>query len=457
MSHASGIGAFGYRQELKRTLSLSDLVVYGLVSVSPIAPWSTFGIVFNTSHGMVPLVYAIGFAAMFFTAMGYVTMSAEFPIAGSVYTYAGLGIGSDVGFLAGWALLLDYLLVPTLIFVICAVAAHAVFPAMPLPLLVASFLAFTTIINLLGIESTAKLSLAMLALQFVMLALFATLAIVAIKHGLGHFSLTPVYDAERLRPALVFGALSVAMVSFLGFDSISTLAEENSQGVESIGKATLLTLVFAAILFVVQTYLASLFVLDRSSFGEGDAAASAFYTIAKALGGAWFRFTVSIIGVLISNLASGLAAQAATARLLYSMARDGRLPKIVGHVSRRRKVPDAAILLIMTITLALGVSFANHLELIASMVSFGAMIGFLALHLSVMIHFVFRKRSRRWIRHLVVPIVGFALVAYVLVNAQANAKLAGTCWMAAGLAVLLAFKYRQQRAPRHHPTAGRPG
>src|SRR5580698_10524766 len=127
--------AFGYRQELKRALSPFDLLVYGLVFIVPTAPWSSFGFVFNASHGMVPLVYFVGLVAMMFTALSYMTMSAAFPVAGSVYAYAGRGIGESAGFLAGWALLLDYLLLPTLIYVICGVAIHAVLPVLPKPLL----------------------------------------------------------------------------------------------------------------------------------------------------------------------------------------------------------------------------------------------------------------------------------------------------------------------------------
>src|SRR5579859_3244878 len=158
---AGDLEAFGYKQELKRTLSPFDLLVYGLVFIVPTAPWSSFGFVYNASHGMVPLVYVVGLVAMMFTALSYMTMSAAFPVAGSVYAYAGRGIGESAGFLAGWALLLDYLLLPTLIYVICAVAVHAVIPALPKPLLVAVFLGFNTLINLTGIESTARLSIIM--------------------------------------------------------------------------------------------------------------------------------------------------------------------------------------------------------------------------------------------------------------------------------------------------------
>jgi amino acid transporter len=436
------MNSLGYRQELKRSLSPFDLLVYGLVFITPIAPWSSFGFVFNASHGMVPLVYVVGLVAMLFTALSYMTMSAAFPVAGSVYAYAGRAIGESAGFLAGWALLLDYLLLPTLIYVICAVSVHAVAPALPKPLLVAAFLGFNTLVNLWGIESTARLSMIMLWLQLALLALFMVLGIVALARGVhgAHLALTPLFDAHKVNPSLIFGALSLAVLSFLGFDAISTLTEEAKGGAKAVGRATMLSLLLAAGLFIAQTYLASLFVLDRTSFKSGDEASTAFLGIARIVGGEPFRWAVSLLGVLFSGLAAALTAQAATARLIYSMARDGMLPRVLAHVGARRQTPDRAILLTAVITLALGLTLVNQLELLTSMVNFGALSGFLALHLSVVIHFIVRQRSRRWFRHLVVPVIGFAIVAYVLVNAQTNAKIAGLIWMAVGGATVLLLK-----------------
>ena len=433
------VEALGYKQELKRALSPFDLLVYGLVFIVPIAPWSSFGFVFNASNGMVPLVYFVGLVAMAFTALSYATMSAAFPVAGSVYAYAGRGIGENTGFLAGWALLLDYLLLPTLIYVICAASVHAIYPQVPKALLVTAFLGFNTAINLFGVESTARLSVVLLVSQLILLALFMTLCVLAVLHGVNgaHWTIKPLYDAHRVTPSLIFGALSLAVLSFLGFDAISTLTEEAKGGAKAVGWATMLSLLLAAGLFILQTWLASLVVLDRASFKPGDETTTAFLVVAKLIGGEWFRFVVSIVGVLLSGLAGALTAQAATARLVYSMARDGMLPRALAHVGAKRQAPDRAILLVAIITLALGVVMVDQIELLTSMVNFGALTGFLALHVSVVWHFMARQRSRDWIRHLVVPTLGFLIVGYVLVNAELNAKIAGACWMTVGIVALL--------------------
>jgi amino acid transporter len=444
---SADVESFGYRQELKRTLSPFDLLVYGLVFIVPIAPWSSFGFVFNASHGMVPLVYVVGFVAMVFTARSYMVMSAAFPVAGSVYAYAGRGIGESAGFLAGWALLLDYLLLPTLIYVICAVAIHAVLPVLPKPLLVAAFLALNTTVNIVGIESTAKLSIVLLVLQLLLLAAFMGLCLVGLAHGVGgaHLALSPLFDAHKVTPPLIFGALSLAVLSFLGFDAISTLTEEAKGGARAVGWATMVSLLLAAGLFVIQTYLASLFVLDRPSFAPGDEAATAFFIIAKTVGGEPLRWSVSILGVLFSGLAGALTAQAATARLIYSMARDGMLPKALARVDAKRQTPVRAILLIAAVTLVLGVLLVDYLELLTSMVNFGALTGFLALHVSVVVWFLTRQKSRQWFSHLVSPLIGFAIVGYVMINIQTNAKIAGLIWLGVGVVMLLVIKARGGR------------
>ncbi len=444
---SADLESFGYKQELKRTLSPFDLLVYGLVFIVPIAPWSSFGFVFNASHGMVPLVYAVGLVAMLFTARSYVVMSAAFPVAGSVYAYAGRGIGVSAGFLAGWALLLDYLLLPTLIYVICAVSIHAVLPMLPKPLLVAVFLGINTTVNIVGIESTAKLSIVLLGLQLLLLGVFTVLCLIGLAHGVNgaHLSMSPLFDAHKVTPPLIFGALSLAALSFLGFDAISTLTEEARGGARAVGMATMASLLLAAGLFVLQTYLASLFVLDRKSFAPGDEAATAFFIIAKTVGGEPLRWSVSILGVLFSGLAGALTAQAATARLIYSMARDGMLPRALAHVGAKRKTPDRAILLVAAITLALGIFLVNQIELLTSIVNFGALTGFLALHVSVVVWFMVRQKSRRWFTHLICPLLGFAIIGYVLLNTQTNAKIVGVAWLGVGAIVLLVIKFRGGR------------
>lgn len=439
--------ALGYKQELKRSLSLTDLLVYGLVSIVPGAPVAVFGIVFNASKGMVPLVYFVGLVAMAFTAYSYVLMSRAYPVAGSVYTYAARSIGEAAGFVAGWAILLDYLLGPALAYVACAIAIHAIVPAIPDFVSVVVLLGLATAVNYLGIETTARTNFILLGLQFVILVIFMAVGVAAAARGTAgaHLSLQPLYNPAVLTPSVIFGALSLAVLSFLGFDAISILSEEARHGPSPVGRATMLSLCICAFLFMAETYLASLFVLGHTHFAKGSPTNEAFYTIAGVVGGGWLKFLVAVPGVLIGAVASALAGQAATARLLYSMARDRKLPHWLAHVHPVRKVPERAVFAVAAITLAIGVFMVSRLELLTSMVSFGALVGFLLLHVSVMAHFR-REGSRAWWKHYVAPAIGLVIIGYVLWNAQANAKIAGACWLVLGAGFYFALRARGRSA-----------
>jgi amino acid transporter len=436
------IAAFGYKQELKLSLGLFDLLAYGLVFIVPTAPIAVFGIVFNASHGMVPIVYIIGLVSMIFVALSYMTMAKAFPVAGSVYTYASRSLGATVGFFAGWAMLLDYVLIPTLAYVASAIALQSVFPDLSKPLCVVVMVLIATVINYLGIETTARMSFVLLTFQLVTLVFFGAAAWQAIAHHVAgaHFSLVPLYNPAELTPGIIFGALSLAVLSFLGFDAISTLSEESRGGSALIGRATMLSLCLSAVLFVAQTWLASLFVLGKTSLPPGDATNAAFYDIAALAGGPMLKFLLAVPGIFLAQIAGAVAAQAATARLLFSMARDGELPRTLAHIDAKRKVPTRAVFLVAAVTLLTGILMADRLELLTSMVSFGALLGFLLLQVSVVAYFIWRKKSRNWLRHLVAPSIGFTIIAYVLYNAEPNAKIAGATWMTAGLAAFIALK-----------------
>jgi amino acid transporter len=442
------IEQFGYRQELKRSLSLLDLIIYGLVYINIVAPLTTFGIVFNESRGMVPLIYVVGAIAMTFTALSYVTMSRAFPVAGSVYAYAARGIGESAGFVAGWAILLDYGLLQTVGYVVTAVAIQSLIPEVPRAVWIILMLAINTTINLLGIEATARMNRWICGVMFATVGLFMLVALIGLARGVAgaELSMAPFYRPTEFSPNVIFGALSIAIAAFLGFDAVTTLAEESRGGPSLLGRATLLALGVASIFMVAESYLASLFVLDRPSFAPGEEADGAIYAISALIGGATLKILMVVGKVLVSGLGGVLAAQVATARILFGMARDGRLPRLLAHVHATRKVPDAAILLVAAVNLVMGLFFANQLFLLISMVAFGALTGFVFLHISVIVHFIWRQKSGDWLRHLVVPVIGLAINLYILVNMAGQAQIAGLAWLAVGVIALIGLKLTGRRA-----------
>ncbi|MBM7809351.1 APC family permease [Saccharothrix algeriensis] len=437
-----GIERYGYTQELRRSLGFKDLLVYGLIFMVPIAPFGIFGSVFQGSGGMVALAYAIGMLAMLFTANSYAQMSKAFPVAGSVYTYAGRGIGAPVGFLAGWMIFLDYVLVPSLLYLIAGVAMNSLVPAVPVWLWLVGFVLLNTAVNYLGIEATARVNRIMLAAQLVILAVFLVVGVVALAQGRGRgFSFDPIFDADTFSWPLVFGAVSIAVLSFLGFDGISTLAEENRDSARAIGRSMVAALLVTGLLFVVQTWVAALLVPDPAGLLEnGDSGGTAFYDAARAAGGGWLAVLTAAATAVSWGFANSLVAQAATSRLLYAMARDRQLPAFLARVHPTRRVPVNATLLVAGVSLALGLYVQTRedgITLLSSLVNFGAMTAFLVLHVSVVVHHVVRRRSRNWWAHLVAPAIGFAILAYVVVNAKVAAQTVGFVWLGVGAVVLV--------------------
>jgi amino acid transporter len=437
-----GVEAFGYQHELKRSLTFTDLLVYGLVFMVPIAPFGIFGGVFQASGGMIALAYAVGGLAMAFTAASYAQMSRAFPMAGSVYTYAGRGIAQPVGFLAGWMILLDYVLVPALLYLIAAVAMNSIISSIPVLVWLVGFVVLNTVVNYLGIEFTARINKIMLVAELVVLAIFLVIGIVALAGGKGRgFDFSPIYNADTFSLGLVFGAVSIAVLSFLGFDGISTLAEENRDAARSIGKSMIAALALAGVLFIVQTWVAALLVPDPDTLiAEGDAAGTAFYDAAEVAGGHWLSVLTAVATAVAWGFANSLVAQAATSRLLYAMARDRQLPSFLARVHPTRRVPVNATLFVAVISLVLGwymTTREDGITLLSTLVNFGALTAFLLLHVSVVAHFVVRKKSKDYLRHLVVPVIGFAILVAVIVNAQVAAQTLGFLWLAIGVLLLI--------------------
>ncbi|MGF7396429.1 APC family permease [Thermoanaerobacterium thermosaccharolyticum] len=430
---------FGYKQELKRALTVWDLIIYGLIFMVPIAPFGIYGFVADISKGMVALAYAIGIIGMIFTAFSYASMSEAFPIAGSVYSYATNGLNKVIGFLTGWAILLDYLLVPALLYVVSAAALSSIFPSIPVVIWALVFIIVNTVVNILGIEFTAKFNKIVLILELTVLALFIVVGIVAISQGVGgaQFSFRAFYDPQNFSLGLVMSAVSIAVLSFLGFDGISTLAEETVGGKKTVGRATVLALIFAGALFILQTWVASMVWPDYKSFTSLD---TAFYDVAKRAGGTWLMLTTSLATAFAWGIANSLAAQAAVSRVLFSMARDKNLPPFLSIVHPKYKTPYIATISIALLSAILVIIYSNKIADLTSVINFGALTSFLVLHITVLVHFIKSKSVNIW-KHIISPILGFLVIFYVWINLNSHAKILGASWIGIGIIYYIILKF----------------
>ncbi|CAI8821571.1 putrescine importer [Pseudomonas sp. IT-347P] len=429
------IEEFGYKQELKRSLTLTDLVVYGMIFMIPIAPFGVYGYVNAEAPGMVPLAYVIGMVAMLFTALSYGSMAKAFPIAGSVYSYVQRGLNQHVGFIAGWLMLLDYLLIPPLLYVYAAMALNHLYPDIPKVGFILAFLVSATFVNLRGITFTARMNIIFLLAQLVVLGIFLFYAWNALHNGGGNGELTlaPLYHPETFNFALLMQAVSIAVLSFLGFDAISTLAEEiKGDPGKSVGKAALITLIVMGVIFVAQTWIAT----DLAAGMGFKSADTAFYEIAEIAAGSWLATLTAVATALAWGVAVAITSQAAVSRLLFGMARDGKLPKVLAKVHPKHNTPYLSIYLVAVLSLVICYLFINSVDTLTSLVNFGALSGFMLLHLTVINYYWRRQKSGQVVRHLICPVVGFIIVAAIMYNMGVDAQKLGLIWIALGLVYL---------------------
>uniref|UniRef100_A0AAU3GSZ8 APC family permease n=1 Tax=Streptomyces sp. NBC_01401 TaxID=2903854 RepID=A0AAU3GSZ8_9ACTN len=429
--------------KLRRTLGFRDLVVYGLLFIAPMAPVGVFGTLDAKSDGAVALVYLVATVVMAFTAFSYAQMVHVAPFAGSVFAYARKGLGEGPGFIAGWMAMLDYLLIPAVAYLFSGIAMNALVPEVSRWVWTAIAVVVTTLLNLWGVRAAARVGFAVLAMEIVVLLVFVVSAVVVLaRDGSERGWLTPLTGDSGFSMTAVLGAVSVAVLSYLGFDAIASFAEEVTGGSAKVARAVLFCLVLAGVLFVVQSYLAALLEPVTSAELAADPVkqGSAFYDAVDSSVGTWLHDLVAVSKAIGAAFAA-LAGQAAAGRLVFAMARERRLPSVLSRVDARSGVPRVAIAGAAVLSLVAAVWAARRddgLDHLVSVVDVGALTAFVLLHASVVGWFAVRRMEGppSWWRHVLMPVVGAGVLIAVIVEATTSAQLVGVCWLGVGLVVL---------------------
>lgn len=448
-----GSGGSTEQVGLRRTLGFRDLVVYGLLFIAPMAPVGVFGTLDAKSDGAVALVYIAATVVMAFTAFSYAQMVRVAPLAGSVFAYARKGLGEGPGFIAGWMAMLDYLLIPAVAYLFSGIAMNSLVPEVSRWVWTALAVVLTTLLNLWGVRAAARVGFAVLAMEIVVLLVFlVSAAVVLVRDGAQRGWLSPLTGDSGFSAAAVLGAVSVAVLSYLGFDAIASFAEEVTGGSAKVARAVLFCLVLAGVLFVAQAYLAALLEPVSSAELAADPVAqgSAFYDTVDSAVGTWLHDLVAVSKAIGAAFAA-LAGQAAAGRLLFAMARERRLPALLSKVDPGSGVPRIAILIAAVVTMVAAVWAARRddgLDHLVSVVDVGALTAFVLLHASVVGWFVVRRMEGppSWWRHVLMPVVGAGVLIAVIVEATASAQVVGACWLAVGLVVLAVQRGRRAAA-----------
>src|SRR5271163_879258 len=339
---------------LKRTLHLWDLILYGIIIIQPTAPMSIYGVVSNAARGHVVTTILIAMVAMLFTAVSYGRMARVYPSAGSAYTYVGSEIHPLAGYVVGWSMLMDYMLNPIICAIWCSAAAQNVLPQIPYAAWVVAFVVLFTGLNLRGVQ-TSSLVNALLAL-FMSIVVVNFLAygvryIAMVARPVGGQWLLPFYDPATFSTARLFHGSSIAVLTYIGFDGISTMSEEVENPRRNILLATVFTCLAIGILSAIEVYVAQLAWPARNPF-PASIVDTAYVQVALRVGGKYL-FHLLNATLLIANMGSGIATQFGTARLLYGMGRTDALPKrFFGVLNAKTRIPRNNVLLLGAITLA---------------------------------------------------------------------------------------------------------
>lgn len=425
---------------LRRHLSLRDLVAYGLLFIGPLAPVGVFGVLDARTGGAVALVYFCATIAMAFTAWSYAQMSRLIPRAGSVFAYVAEGVGPRAGFVAGWLAMLDYLLIPSVAYLFSGIALHALVPAVPAWAFTVLAFVLTTALNLAGVGVAARVGTGVLTAEIAVLLIFVIAAVFAIaKGGAVRPPASAWLGTAGVGLSPVIGAVSVAVLSFLGFDAIASFAEESAGDSKNVGIAISVCLATAGAVFIAQTWLGALLstVAPEQLAAHPEQQGTAFYVVTRLAIGTWMS-TMLAVTKAIGPAFAAMTAQAAAARLLFAMAREGRLPRSLAQLDSRRGVPRAALLLSAAVTLVVAswaAMRADGLDVLVSIVDVGALSAFTLLHASVVGYFVVQRRAPATLTHWLVPTAGMFITLWVIVESSAHAKTIAAAWLAAGLVV----------------------
>ncbi|MCU5279860.1 APC family permease [Bacillus cereus] len=424
-------------QHLHRSLSLRQLIIYGMVSMSPLAPFQVYGMVTNQSFGMAPLVYFIGMILMFFTALSYAQFSKEFLHAGSVYTFVSKGVNPHVGFVAGWTLLADYILAPGLVYSFAGLWMSGLVPGVNPVVWSLFFVLVNTIINVNGIEVNAKVNNILFYVQLIGLVVFVGLAIKYVfvdGHGTGGFSLAPLFQPEHIDWKFFATVISITVMGFMGFDCVSTLSEESKNPKKHIPLATVGSLICTGLLFLVLTYVATLAHPNHADLNEE----MALFDIAKEIGGNGFFQFMIIVNVLSAGVATTLNIQSAVSRIMYAMGRDNILP-FSGFFAKLHSKHDTPVNSIITAgVISTIIILVGSIPTVLMFINFGAVTSFTVLNMAVIYYFFFKKKQRGikgFLLHVMAPMVGILVCGYVWTGFDMLAYGAGFSWVFVGIVI----------------------
>src|SRR3954454_12602871 len=292
---------------LRRTLGLWDLILYGIIVIQPVAPMSVYGVLSERSRGHVVTTILIAMVAMLFTAISYGRMARAYPSAGSAFTYVAQEINPALGYITGWSMVMDYMLNPMICIIWISQQAHVFAPGISYGIWAIFFALVFTSLNIQGVKTSARVNTVLaIGMGVVIGAFFVAAAryIFGTAHDGAAFFVRPFYDPASWNAKAVLGGTSIAVLTYIGFDGISTLSEEAENPRRNILLATVLVCVITGVLASIEAYAAQLVWPATTPFPDVD---TAYVHVAGRVGGP-LLFQVVNFTLLVANVGSGMAA-----------------------------------------------------------------------------------------------------------------------------------------------------
>ncbi len=425
---------------LRRVLSLWDLIFYGIVLVQPIAPVPLFGVAQDLAQGHFATTILIAMFAMMITAFSYGRMAALYPAAGSAYTYVGRGLNPHLGFLAGWAMILDYLLQPLINTIWIATALHERYiPKIPFAAWAAVIVGIITFLNLRGVRTTALANKILLSFMFLVVGAFVFLAVAylfRLQGWEGLLSAQPFYDPKTFNSHKIWTATSFAALTYIGFDGVTTLAEDVENPKRNVLLATVLVCVLAGIFSGLEVYLGTRVWPDWHAFPNLE---TAFMDVCSRVGGPALFHAMGAI-IMLAAFGSALTGGLGAARLLFGMGRDNVMPRrLFGYLSPKTCTPTYNILFIGLLAFlgALGLHSIGHAyQHAGELLNFGAFLAFMGVNLATFWQFTVKRATGRKLNILwdaCLPLFGFVFCGLIWWNLNIVAKTVGGVWFALGI------------------------
>jgi putrescine importer len=418
--------------QLRRVLGLWDLIIIGIVIIQPIAPMGIYGVISNDARGHVVTTILIAMVAMLFTAISYGKMARAYPSAGSAYTYVGQELSPALGYVTGWAIVMDYILNPLICTIICSQLTQNILPFLPYWTLAVFYAGAFTLLNLRGIETSARINDVMAAGMSIVVVIFFAFVIHFLwgihEYGQGFFT-HPFYNPATFSIGRVLHGTSVAVLTYIGFDAISTFSEEVENPRRNIMLATVLVCLITGVLASLEVYAAQLVWRDQPF--PADKITSAFPLVAQTAGG-YFLFHLINFTILIANIGSGLGSQLGAARLLYGMGRSNGIPKkFFGAIDPKSRIPRNNVIFVGVVALA--GAFVITYDQGADLLNFGALLAFMGVNIAALVRYYVRAKEKK-VLDLVLPLLGFVICAFIWTQLSRPALRLGAVWMAVGIA-----------------------